>query len=196
MPIRDTFTMSVLAVPEVIFPGIVSSVTICPRSAGAAARVAASQDQSLVLAWSRHDRPPATIATTGRLLSLTEIPDGWQVVVAGIQRVEILTCRHQGTHLMGHCRYISDQEESIPVLLAEESWALASELWATVHDVGTATVLPQNAHLLAYWIGAHMPLSAPTRQELLELPTTRSRLAKEVSLMRTLLDGLRTEHQG
>lgn len=193
MPQRDIFTMSLLTVPQVVFPGIISTVPVRPRAAGAPARLAVAQDHGLVFALARHDREPATVATTGRVLEMSEATDGWQLTVAGIQRVQILSYRHQGSALVGQFRYTSDTEETIPPLLSEEAWALASELWAMLHDDGSQPALPQTAPLLSYWIGAHVPLNATTQQELLEIPTSRGRLAKEISLMRTLLDGMRAE---
>lgn len=196
MPVRDTFTMTLLPTTEVVFPGIVSAVSLTSKAAGSAARAAVSQDHSLVFAWERQDREPATIATTGRVLELTEKPDSWQLLVAGIQRTHIINYRHQGSALVGQFRYASDAEETIPPLLLEEAWALASELSSMIAEATPHTGLPQTPALLSYWTAAHVPLSAATRQELLEVPTTRGRLAKEISLMRTLLDGLRTEHSG
>ncbi len=193
MPTRDSFSMALLTVPQVVFPGIISVMPVRPRAAGAAARLAAAQDNSLVFALARPDREPATIATTGRVLDIGETPDGWQITVAGIQRAQILSYRHQGASLIGQFRYSHDVEESIPPLLTEEAWALASELWAMLHSGGAPATLPQSAPLLSFWIAAHVPLNASTQQELLEVPSTRGRLAKEISLMRTLLDGLRTE---
>lgn len=194
MPSRDTFTMTLLPVAQVVFPGIVSTVALRPKSAGSAARMAVLQDHSLVFSLERHDREPATVATTGRVLEMTEAADGWSLVVAGIQRAHILRYRHQGSALVGEFRYASDAEETVPPLLIEEAWALASELSSMVDDHYTHAGLPQAPASLSYWIAAHVPLSAATQQELLEIPTTRGRLAKEISLMRTLLDGLRTEH--
>lgn len=196
MPSRDTFTMSLLPIQQVVFPGIISIVPLKPKTAGAAARLAVAQDHSLVFTLERHDREPATVATTGRVLDMTELPDGWQLTVAGIQRAHMISYRHQGSSLVGQFRYASDAEETTPQLLLEEAWALASELWATVNDDGAHVSLPQTAPLLSYWIAAHVPLNAATQQELLEIPTSRGRLAKEISLMRTLLDGLRAEHSG
>jgi ATP-dependent Lon protease len=196
MPVRDTFTMTLLPIAQVVFPGIVSTVTLKPKSAGNAARAAVSQDHSVVFAWERHDREPATVATTGRVLEMTEAPDGWQLIIAGIQRAHMINYRHQGSALVGQFRYASDAEETIPPLLLEEAWALASELSSMIDERSSYAGLPQTPALLSYWIAAHVPLSAPTRQELLEVPTTRGRLATEISLMRTLLDGLRTEHSG
>jgi ATP-dependent Lon protease len=123
-----------------------------------------------------------------------ESHDNWQLEVAGIQRAHVLSYRHQGHGLVGQFRYVSDAEESIPPLLMEEAWALASELSAMVSPQGGHLALPQTPDLLSYWVAAHIPLNAMTQQELLEIPTSRGRLAKEISLMRTLLDGLRTEH--
>ncbi|MCY0879835.1 MAG: LON peptidase substrate-binding domain-containing protein [Firmicutes bacterium] len=196
MPNRETFTMSLVVVPQVVFPGIVSSVWVRPKALGSLIRLAVSQDHSLVFALERPDHEPATVATIGRVLEMSEQAEAWQLEVAGIQRVHILSYRHQGNAMIGQFRYANDAEESIPPLLLEEAWALASELWATVNESGGRVTLPQGAPLLSYWIAAHIPLNAATQQELLEIPTSRGRLAKEISLMRTLLDGLRTEHSG
>ena len=196
MPSRDTFSMTLLPVGQVVFPGIVSTVGIRSKSLGTVARVAVSQDHSLVFALERHDHEPCTMATTGRVLEMTDVGDGWRGMVAGIQRAHVLQYRRQGSALVGQFRYVSEAEETIPPLLLEEAWALASELSAMVEGHGAATGLPQTPALLSFWIAAHVPLNAATQQELLEISTTRSRLAKEISLMRTLLDGLRTEHSG
>lgn len=196
MPIRDTFTMGLLPVPLVVFPGMVTTLTLKPRVYGASVKKAVQHDQSLVFALERHDRQPSGVATTGRILDLDEGADAWQVQVAGIQRAHLLSYYHQGTALMAKLRYAADDEESIPPLLIEEAWALASELWAMVDETGSHACLPQAPALLSYWIAAHVPLNAATQQELLEIATSRARLAKEISLMRTLLDGLRTKHSG
>ncbi len=142
---RDTFTMPLLPVPQVVFPGIVSTVLVRPKAAGAAARLAVAQDHSVVFALIRPDHEPATVATTARILDMTEVQDGWQLSVAGIQRTHILSYRHQGSSLIGQFRYASDTEDSIPVLLSEEAWALASELWAMMGQDGAHQALPQNA---------------------------------------------------
>ncbi len=194
MPARETFSMSLVPISEVVFPGIVSTVLLRPKAFSAAIRVAVAQDHSMVFALERNDREPATIATTGRVLDVAESLEGTHLTLAGIQRTHMLSYRHQGNGLIGQFRYAADTEETIPPLLLEEAWALASELWAMLRPDSGHAPLPQNAALLSYWIAAHVPLNAPTQQELLEITTSRGRLAKEVSLMRTLLDGLRTEH--
>jgi ATP-dependent Lon protease len=191
---RETFTMPLVLVQQVVFPGIVSSVTLRPKGASSSVRIASAQDHSLVFAFERHDQEPSTVVTTGRLVEVVESHDNWQLEVAGIQRAHVLSYRHQGHGLVGQFRYVSDAEESIPPLLMEEAWALASELSAMVSPQGGHLALPQTPDLLSYWVAAHIPLNAMTQQELLEIPTSRGRLAKEISLMRTLLDGLRTEH--
>ncbi len=196
MPARDTFSMAIVILSQVMFPGVVSTVSVSPKSAAASARIAVAQDHSLVFALERHDRQPATVVTTGRVLEMTDTYDGWTLVVAGIQRAHMLNCHHQGQALVGQFRYAADAEETIPPLLIEEAWALASELSAMVRESASPWGLPQSPTPLSYWIAAHVPLSAPTQQELLEIASTRGRLAKEISLMRTLLDGLRTEHSG
>lgn len=188
--------MTLLTVSQAVFPGIVSTVTLKPKSAGLAAAAAVAQDHSVVFALESPARDPATVATTGRVLDMTETSEGWQLVVAGIQRAHILSYRHQGSVLVGQFRYASEAEETIPPLLMEESWALASELSSMMVESRSQGGLPQTPALLSYWIASHVPLSAATAQELLEVPTTRGRLAKEISLMRTLLDGMRTEHSG
>lgn len=193
MPSRDTFTMALLPIASVLFPGVVSVVAIHPKGAAAAARLAVTQDHCLVFAMERKDREPANVATIGRIIDMMESPDGWHLSVAGIQRAHILSYRHQGSSLVGQFRYAQEAEEAIPPILFEEAWALASELWATVNSEKPRASLPQSAQLLSYWIAAHVPLNASTQQELLEIPTSRGRLAKEISLMRILLDGLRTE---
>lgn len=195
MATHDTFSMTLLSISQVVFPGVISTVTLRPKSAGHTVRVAVSHDHSLVFALERQDREPCTVATTARVLDITEVDDACHLKVAGIQRAHILSYRHQGSALVGQFRYATDVEETVPPLLIEEAWALASELSAMVHEQNpSAPALPQNPALLSYWIAARVPLSAPTQQELLEIPTTRGRLAKEIALMRTLLDGLRTEH--
>ncbi|PSR23799.1 MAG: peptidase S16 [Sulfobacillus acidophilus] len=191
---RETFTMPLVLIQQVVFPGIVSSVTLRTKGASSSVRVASIQDHSLLFALERHDHEPCTVATTGRLIDVAEHHDSWQLQVAGIQRAHVLSYRHQGNGLIGQFRYVSEAEESIPPLLMEEAWALASELSAMVSPQRGHIGLPQTPALLSYWIAAHVPLNATTQQELLEIPTSRGRLAKEISLMRTLLDGLRTEH--
>lgn len=196
MPARDTFSMAIVTIPQVVFPGIISKVSVSPKSAAGSVRIAVAQDHGLVFALERHDRQPATVATTGRILEMTDTYDGWTLAVAGIQRTHMLNCHHQGQALVGQFRYAADAEETIPPLLIEEAWALASELSAMLSESSSPLGLPQNPASLSYWVAAHVPLSAPTQQELLEIASTRGRLAKEISLMRTLLDGLRTEHSG
>lgn len=192
---RDSFTMPLLTVAHVIFPGVISELEFHPASMGQSARRAMEQDRSLVMALELENHEPiTTIATTARILEMQSQRDGWRMIVVGIQRVYILQYRHQGTSLIGQFRYVSDSEDSVAPILVQEAWALASELWALVESPHHNLGLPQDAALLSYWIAAHVPLSATTQQELLEISTTRSRLAKEVSLMRTLIEGLRAEH--
>ena len=194
MPTRESFTMGLVPVGHVVFPGIVSSVLVRARGHRGAVKRAANEDHSMVFSLERPDHEPSTVAATGRILDLTEENDGLILRVAGIQRVHLISYFHEGTALKGKFRYASDDEENIPPLLIEEAWALASELWAMVQEPGARSDLPSAPPLLSYWVAAHVPLNAATRQELLEIPTSRGRLAKEISLMRTLLDGLRTQH--
>jgi len=186
MASRDTFSMALLPVQQVVFPGILSSVNLRSRSAMGPVRAAVFQDSSVVFAFERSDQEPAPVATTARIVNMDEVSEGLLLTVAGIQRVHILNYRHQGSALVGQFRYASEAEETIPPLLFEEAWALASELSAMVENVAPRQ-LPQEPAVLSYWIASHVPLSAPTQQELLEIPTSRGRLAKEISLMRTLL---------
>jgi ATP-dependent Lon protease len=145
---------------------------------------------------SKHGLEPHLIATTARVLEICHVgTQGSDVVLSGISRVHLLSYRHNGHHLIGQTRYLPDLQESVPSLLLEEAQALGSEfagslLHPSVHNVPN---LPKEAETLSYWIAQHLAVGPSEQQELLELRTTSTRLSKEVSHMRVILDALRSQ---
>lgn len=193
---RDTITLPLLTSRAVIFPGVASRIELSnPQQADLIQRMA-QLDQNLALSWNEemaHD--PAGIATTARVVSQAshEAPQH-TVTVVGVQRIALLSWRHERGVLRAQCRYLPDIEDQVPIPLVDEAKALGSELWGLLRCVDRHPRLPVGPERLSYWIAAHVPVTPSTQQELLELKSTRTRLAKEITLMRMMLDGYRTEH--
>jgi ATP-dependent Lon protease len=193
---RDVIVLPLLVVPAVLFPGVRLQVALAQADDVALVSEAIHHDSAFVVVSQRPNQEPFPVGTTARVIDIDADGNPPMAWVAGIQRVTLLSYRHQGTRLIGQFRHAAEQEENVPQPLAEEAWALGSELWGAVSASGARAPLPQNVVGLSYWIAAHVPLSVHVRQELLEISSTRARLAKEISLMRTLLDGFRAEHSG
>jgi ATP-dependent Lon protease len=192
---RDLLTLPLLVVPHVLFPGSRLQLTLTQPESIALLEDVIQRDSTFVVVSEKPNQELFPVGTTARVVESLRDATAMTITVVGVQRVSLLSYRHQGARLVGQCRYAVDQDDAVPPPLTEEAWALGSELFGAVAH-GDRRALPQNATGLSYWIAAHVPLALAVRQELLEISSTRARLAKEISLMRTLLDGFRAEHSG
>ncbi|MBX5466705.1 MAG: LON peptidase substrate-binding domain-containing protein [Firmicutes bacterium] len=198
MPVsRETITLPIYAAQAVIFPGMrvpLAEDSTLPPVLFEAMR----QDLPVAVALARRPHPegpelPHTIATIARVVHGTLERTSSPLALIGISRVHLLSYRHGDRYLVGQARFLPDLDEPVSPLLVEEARALGSELWSVV-DLGIPhPVLPRHPEAVSYWIAQHLPLGPEERQELLELRTTQARLAKEVALLRGLLDSYRSE---
>lgn len=193
---RDTVSLPILPITAVLFPGMPLTVPVSEEPFGQMIQECVEQDTSLVVSLARSGNAgewpePMAIGTSARVLEATRGSD--QITVMGIARVNLLSYRHNGRFLIGQFRYLADSDDTVPAPLVDEARALGSELWALLTPHQSHPVLPAAASGLSYWIAAHIPLAVTVQQELLEIRSTRARMAKEISIMRSLLDDMRAE---
>lgn len=198
---RDTLSLPILPWTGVLFPGMRLTLTIDGPLGQAMIAEASLRDTGVVVCLARSAPEtgaawpePLSIGTVARVLDYPQHTSPQSVVVVGISRVSLLSFRLVHETLVGQFRFMPDSEDTIPNPLVDEAQALGSEMWSIMRSESTRPLLPQTPEALSYWIAAHIPVPTATRQELLEIRSTRGRLAKEITLLRTMMDGLRTEH--
>lgn len=193
---RETINLPIFPIHGVLFPGMRLQLYM-----NAYLEELVRLDMTLSVALVRPSREadtshePHLIGTTARIVNIVPTKSREDVILAGISRIHLLSYRHNGQHLVGQARFLPDLQESIPALLVEEARALGSELASTIPGEGrtSSPTLPKEPETLSYWIAQHLPIDLEERQELLELRTTSSRLSKEVSHMRVILDAMRSQ---
>lgn len=200
---RDTVTLPIIALPQVLFPGVQSVFEITDDSVRRLVKESVEQDSAIAVVLERpaaeagNFKEPYSIGTSARPIQLYPSETGpTRVSMVGVTRISLLSYRQNGQILVGQFRFLLDSEDPVPVPLADEARALGSELWSLLAPRQSHPILPSTAQMLSYWVAAHIPLSVAAQQELLEIRSTRARLAKEISIMRTILDGSRAEQSG
>lgn len=196
---RDTVSFPILPIDAVLFPGMPLTLELSEQTYQLLRRCA-DFDLPLAISPARSTDvdswpEPSAVATSARVMEIGPSTDG-HALLMGVARLNLLSYRNNGRHLVGQFRYLTDSDDTVPTPLIDEARALGSELWALMTPHTTHPVLPFVAQSLSYWIAAHIPLSQTVRQELLEIRSTRSRMAKEIALMRSLLDELQAEQSG
>lgn len=200
---RETISMPILPIKGILFPGAKARLHIENPAHKLMISYCIQQDTALCVCKERidddvrsseHDTEPSNIGTSARVLQSEESDDGiMELELTGISRISLLSYRHGNKYMVGQFKYLPDLDDSVPTLLIDEAGALSSEIWSFVQSERTRPQLPVEPEALSYWIAAHVPLPVESQQELLELRTTRTRLAKEVSILRMLMDRMRTE---
>ncbi len=198
---RDTLSLPILPWSGVLFPGMRLDLTMDGPLGQAMIADASLRDTGVVVCLARSTSgsstawpEPVSIGTVARVLDYPHNTTPLTVQMVGISRVSLLSFRLVHETLVGQFRFMPDSEDTIPNPLVDEAQALGSEVWSIVRSETSHPLLPQTPEALSYWIAAHIPIPTATRQELLEIRSTRGRLAKEIALLRTMMDGLRTEH--
>ncbi len=200
---RETISMPILPIKGILFPGAKTQLRIENPAHKLMITYCIQQDTALCVCKERvgddlqstdHDIEPSNIGTSARVLQEQEADDGaMELELTGISRISLLSYRHGNKYMVGQFKYLPDLDDSVPALLIDEATALSSEIWSFIQSERTRPQLPTEPEALSYWIAAHVPLPVDSQQELLELRTTRTRLAKEVSILRMLMDRIRTE---
>lgn len=201
---RDTVTLPILPWSAVLFPGAHQTLSIVNPHQRTMIADVTQRDTGFVVCLSRSPAPtantewsePVSAGTVARVLDITDNTSFLNVQAVGISRVSLLSFRLVQDTLIGQFRFMPDSDETVPNPLIDEAHALGSEVWSVVRADDSRPILPRTPETLSYWIAAHVPMPVATQEELLEVRSTRSRLAKEISLLRGLMDGLRTEHSG
>lgn len=200
---RDTVSLPIFPLNVVLFPGMRMSLHVFEEQYRRLIRECVDRDTGFATTLMRPDQDgdshaePAVVGTLARVIQCTPFIDGrLNVTAVGVSRVTLLSYRHTGQFLVGQFRFLPDIEDPVPVPLVDEARALGSELWSLVTPHQSHPVLPPTHEALSYWIASHLPLSLPAQQELIELRSTRARLAKEISILRTLIDSFRAEKSG
>ncbi|OLZ09566.1 LON peptidase substrate-binding domain-containing protein [Sulfobacillus thermosulfidooxidans] len=200
---RETISMPILPIKGILFPGAKTRLRIQDPAHKLMVNYCIQQDTALCVCKERvsddsrsnaQEIEPSNIGTSARILQAQDVEDGsMDLELTGISRISLLSYRHGNKYMVGQFKYLPDLDDSVPTLLIDEAIALSSEIWSFVTTERTRPQLPTEPEALSYWIAAHVPLTVEAQQELLELRTTRTRLAKEVSILRSLMDHMRTE---
>jgi Lon protease-like protein len=201
---RETINMPILTIQDILFPGAKTTLVINDSSFKAMISYCIQQDTGLCVCIARPNQDshapldqapePSNIGTSARILQSVDLPEGGiQLELAGISRISLLSYRHGSKYMVGQFKYLPDLDDSVPTPLIDEARALSSEIWTFISGDRGRPQLSAEPEALSYWIASHIPANVEAQQELLELRTTRTRLAKEVSLLRTLMDRLRSE---
>ena len=200
---RETISMPILPIKGILFPGAKTQLRIEDPAHKLMVTYCIQQDTALCVCKERvgddvrsavHDVEPSNIGTSARILQAQEADQGvMDLELAGISRISLLSYRHGNKYMVGQFKYLPDLDDAVPALLSDEATVLSSEIWSFLRTARVRPQLPTEPEALSFWIAAHVPLPIESQQELLELRTTRTRLAKEVSILRTLMDHMRTE---
>ncbi len=201
---RESVSMPILPIKGILFPGAKTNMVIEDSSYKVMISYCIQQDTGLCVCMERppqdsgsslaNTAEPSNIGTSARILQVVELEGGrMRVELAGISRISLLSYRHGSRYMVGQFKYLPDLDDSVPAPLIDEALALSSEIWSFIGPNRSRPQIPSEPEALSYWIAAHVPFAVPSQQELLELRTTRTRLAKEVSLVRRLMDRLRSE---
>ncbi|MCY0907453.1 LON peptidase substrate-binding domain-containing protein [Sulfobacillus sp. hq2] len=195
--------MPILPIKGILFPGAKTKMVIDDSSYKAMISYCIQQDTGLCVCMERRAQEsgttaeaaePSNIGTSARILQVSEMDNGsLHVELAGISRISLLSYRHGSRYMVGQFKYLPDLDDSVPPPLIDEALALSSEIWSFISPTQARPQIPTEPEALSYWIAAHVPFSVAAQQELLELRTTRTRLSKEVSLVRHLIDRIRSE---
>ncbi len=201
---RDVVTLPILPWSGVLFPGTRMSLSVPEPRHRAMIMEASQRDTGFVLSLSRHANgtelsswsEPQSIGTVARVLSTTDSANRLYVELVGVSRVSLLSFRLVQETLVGQFRFMPDTEETVPGPLIDEAHALGSEIWGLGRALDTHPVIPKMPEMLSYWIAATVRAPIATQQELLEIRSTRGRLAKEIAILRNQMDRIRAEHSG
>lgn len=203
MPVgRDTISLPLFPLNAVLYPGMRLPLQIFEERQRRLVKDCLERDIAFGVAYIRQgdqtgQAEPHSIGTTARIIQSTVLDDGrYNITVVGVGRFHLLSYRHNGHYLVGQARFLPDLEEEVPRPLIDEAASLGSEYWSIGHgreETQGHPVVPSNPEALSYWIAQYLPLSLPEHQEMLEIRTTIARLSKEVAILRTILDTLRSE---
>lgn len=201
---REVVTLPILPWSGVLFPGTRMNLSVPEPRHRAMIMEASERDTGFVLSLNRHTNEtensswaePHSIGTVARVLNTADSANRLYVELVGVSRVSLLLFRLVQETLVGQFRFMPDTEETVPGPLIDEAHALGSEIWGLGHALATHPIIPKTPEPLSYWIAATLKASISTQQELLEIRSTRGRLAKEIAILRTQMDSVRAEHSG
>lgn len=201
MPVnRETITIPIIPIYQVLYPGMRLPLYAFGSQYPELVRECVEQDLPFAVSLGR-SRPdsnlplePSTVGCIARMV--VDTSDTRETMCAvGVSRLHLLSYRRSDAYLVGQARFFFDSEEPVPPLLLDEARACGSELWGNRSLGKFGAEVPRQAEAASYWIAQRLPVSVGDHQELLELRTTTSRLAKEVAILRSLLENLRSEHK-
>lgn len=196
MPVsRETITLPLFLVEAVLFPGTRIQIALHDERHGRVVQECAEHDTPIGVVLGRRGESgppePSSVGTIARVLE-TEAQSGTVVAtVVGISRFALLSYRQGARVFIGQGRFLPDADDSVPRVLTDESYALASEYvsWARL-DV-TPREVPGDPEALSYWIARYLPLSLDQQQSILEQRSLGQRLADEIGYLREILDAAR-----
>lgn len=198
---RETISVPIFPLPLVCFPGMQVPLQRLGATVQQAMEDLIQQDMPLAVSFRQPSRDsgtgdePHAIGTVARIVGGPGMDYSNLNYLVGIARIHLLSYRRDQRHLTGQARFLPDVDEPVPAMLVDEAKACISELWSAFMSEHRMRTFPKEAEAVSYWIARYLPVNEEQQQELLELRTTTTRLAKEVAILRSLLDSLRSEHQ-
>lgn len=130
-----------------------------------------------------------TVGTVAEILETETNEDGSSdLLCVGSQRFRVVQLVRAGTpYLRGEVAYLDEADGELTgaaLMRARELMSRYDAVLARLAGRTTGAELPDDAALLAYQLGARLPLTPPDRQALLEDATTAERLARLDRLLR------------
>ena len=122
-------------------------------------------------------------------------PDGrFALMTTGSRRFRIREVDGSRSYLQAHVHLLDEPSGDPDELgsLAESVRQAFDDYRSTVGEPDVAIELPVDPAVLSYFVAATMIIAVPERQELLELPATSHRLARERELLHRELGLMRT----
>ncbi|WP_434223268.1 endopeptidase La [Sinimarinibacterium thermocellulolyticum] len=200
LPLRDVVVFPHMAIP--LFVGREKSIK---------ALAAAMQDDKRILLLAQRtadtDDPRAsdlyTVGTLASILQMLKLPDGTvKVLVEGQRRARVLKFDFDGDFVMAECQTLPEDKESVTdskELDALSRSILAQfEVYSKLSKKVPAELLPSLASMdspgrLADTIAAHLNLKLEDKQEVLEIPDSRTRLEHVLRKLEGEIDVLQIE---
>ncbi len=131
---------------------------------------------------------PRRIGTEAAIIAVQRFPDGTcDIVVEGRRRFEILNLDHARSYLRAEVNFLEEpaggEEAALPDAVAKLFEGVLEALELSGQAVVDETWKELDAQTLSFKIAAALPMSEPTKQELLETLDTTARLRRLAGLL-------------
>jgi Lon protease-like protein len=147
---------------------------------------------------------PHTVGTLARIIDSARLPDGrMNIIVAGVARFKLVEQFTDHPYLTGHIELLPDENVNLKLVEQEARQVVQAfgDYVALIRRVASLDEepekeegdldLPKDPTWLSYTLATSLPISMSDKQSLLEAPTTRKRLHRELLMINRELQLLR-----